>query len=110
MDQDMFIKQLRFKGMIVCDGWKPYAKFTNRIQRCWAHPFRELKDLSEKIVEAVPLHRALNRLHDKLIDALEGDPPPENRENLLHNAQVTLKRWLNRGYGSEKVEKLIGKI
>jgi hypothetical protein len=50
------------------------------------------------------------RLHDKLIDALESDPPPETREKLLHNAEATLKRWLNRGYGSEKVEKLIGKI
>jgi len=49
----------RFKGMIVCDGWKPYAKFTNRIQRCWAHLLRESKDLTEKIAEAVPLHRAL---------------------------------------------------
>ena len=50
------------------------------------------------------------RLHDKLIDALESDPPPETREKLLHNAEATLKRWLKRGYGSEKVEKLIGKI
>ena len=23
----------RFKGIIVCDGWKPYTGFTNRIQR-----------------------------------------------------------------------------
>ena len=46
----------RFKGMIVCDGWKPYAKFTNPIQRCWAHLLRESKDLAEKIAEAVPLH------------------------------------------------------
>jgi len=22
----------RFKGIIVCDGWKPYAKFTNSIR------------------------------------------------------------------------------
>lgn len=50
------------------------------------------------------------RLHEKPIDALESDPPPEIREKLLHNAEVTLKRWLKRGYGSEKVEKLIGKI
>ena len=50
------------------------------------------------------------RLHDKLIDALESDPPPEIREKLLHNAEATLKRWINREYGSEKVEKLIGKI
>ena len=96
--------------MIVCDGWKPYAKFTNRIQRCWAHLLRESKDLAEKIAEAVPLHKALKRLHEKLIDALENDPPPETREKLLHNAEATLKRWLKREYGSEKVEKLIGKI
>lgn len=25
----------KFKGIIVCYGWKPYAQFTNRIQRCW---------------------------------------------------------------------------
>jgi transposase len=31
----------RFRGIIVCDGWKLYARFTNRIQRCWAHLLRE---------------------------------------------------------------------
>ena len=30
-----------FKGTIVCDGWKPYAKFTKKIQRCWSHLLRE---------------------------------------------------------------------
>ncbi|KAF5412325.1 MAG: hypothetical protein C5S47_01575 [Candidatus Methanogasteraceae archaeon] len=50
------------------------------------------------------------RLYEKLIDALESDPPHETREKLLHNAKVTLKRWLKRGYGSDKVKKLIGKI
>ncbi len=40
----------RFKGIIVCDGWKPYARFTNRIQRCWAHLLRESKEYSiEKV-------------------------------------------------------------
>ena len=46
------------------------------------------------------------RLHDKLIDALESDPPPETREKLLHNAEATLKRWFKRWY----VVWLIGKI
>ncbi len=99
--------------MIACDGWKPYTKFTNRVQRCWSHLLRESKDTAEKIAEAVPLHRALGRLYEKLIDTLdtlESDALPETREKLLHNAEATLKRWLKRGYGSEKVEKLIGKI
>jgi transposase len=38
----------RFEGIIVCDGWKPYARFTKRLQRCWAHLLRESKDLAEK--------------------------------------------------------------
>jgi len=52
----------RFKGIIVCDGWKPYARFTNRIQRCWAHLLRESKDIAEKFEEAIPLHNAFKEL------------------------------------------------
>jgi len=43
----------RFKGIIVCDGWKPYVRFTKRLQRCWAHLLRESKELSEDFVEAI---------------------------------------------------------
>jgi transposase len=100
----------RFKGLIVCDGWKPYAKFTNRIQRCWAHLLRESEDLAEKVAEAAPLHRALRSLYRKLTDALEGDPPPETRRHLWYMARATLRRWLRREYASEKVERFIGKI
>ena len=50
----MEILTRRFKGIIVCDGWKPYAKFTKRLQRCWAHLLRESRDLADKIGEAVP--------------------------------------------------------
>jgi transposase len=52
----------RFKGIIVCDGWKSHSRFTNLIQRCWAHPLRESKDIAEKFEEAIPLHNALKEL------------------------------------------------
>ena len=71
-----------FKGIIVCDGWKPYARFTNRIQRCWAHLLRESKEIAEKFEEAIPLHNALKELYDLLTKALENDPPPEVRMTL----------------------------
>jgi transposase len=100
----------RFKGVIVCDGWKPYAKFTKRLQRCWAHLLRESKDLAEKIEEAVPLHEALKNLYKELNDALESDPPPEIRKDLWHRARATLQQWIRKEYVSEKVRKLIGKI
>jgi transposase len=100
----------KFTGIIVCDGWKPYARFTKRLQRCWAHLLRESKDLAEKIEEAVPLHEALKKLYEELNDALENDPPPEVRRELWHMARVMLKQWIMKEYVSEKVIKFIGKI
>ena len=86
----------RFRGIIVCDGWKPYDRFTNRIQRCWAHLLRESKDLAEKFEEAIPLHNTLKELYEILTKALENDPPPEVRMNLW---QLARKRF---GTGSRK--------
>ncbi len=100
----------RFKGIIVCDGWKPYARFTKRLQRCWAHLLRESKDISEKFEEAIPLHNALKELYESMTCALENDPPPEVRSSLWHSARETLLQWINREYFAEKVQKFIGKI
>ena len=100
----------RFKGIIVCDGWKPYARFTKRLQRCWAHLLRESKDLSEKFEEAIPLHNALKELYESLTKALENDPPPEVRMNLWNSAQEALRHWIGNVYSIEKVQRFIGKI
>jgi hypothetical protein len=100
----------RFTGIIVCDGWKPYPKFTKRLQRCWAHLLRESKDLAEKIEEAVPLHNALKQLYEELNLKLESDPPPEVRRELWQRARTTLQQWIMMEYVSDKVRKLIGKI
>ena len=100
----------RFKGIIVCDGWKPYARFTKRLQRCWAHLLRESKDLAEKFEEAIPLHKALKELYESLTKALENDPPPEVRMNLWHSAREALRHWIEKEYFGEKVQKFIGKI
>ena len=100
----------RFKGIIVCDGWKPYARFTNRIQRCWAHLLRESKEIAEKFEEAIPLHNALKELYEILTEALENDPPPEVRRYLCHLARKVLRQWIMKEYSIEKVRKFIGKI
>jgi transposase len=100
----------KFKGIIVCDGWRSYTSFTKRIQRCWAHLLRESKDLTVKIEEAVPLHKALLRLYKKLVKLLGNDPPPEVRKQLWYEARATLRRWIRKSYADEKVKKLIGKI
>jgi transposase len=100
----------RFKGIIVCDGWKPYVRFTKRLQRCWAHLLRESKDLSEDFLEAIPLHNALKELYGSLTNALENDPPPEVRINLWHSAREALLCWIEQEYFEVKVKKFIGKI
>jgi transposase len=100
----------RFKGIIVCDGWKPYTRFTNRIQRCWAHLLRESKDIAEKFEEAIPLHNAIKELYEILTEALENDPPPKVRKRLWQLAREALKHWTLKEYSIEKVRKLIRKI
>ncbi len=100
----------RFKGIIVCDGWKPYARFTNRIQRCWAHLLRESKETAEKYEEAIPLHNMLKELYEILTEALENDPPPKVRKNLRKLAQKALRHWIGKEYSIEEVRKFIGKI
>jgi transposase len=100
----------RFKGIIVCDGWKSYASFTNRLQRCWAHLLRESKDLSENFEEAIPLHKALKALYESLTNALESDLLPEVRINLWYLAREALRHWIEKEYSKVKVQKFIGKI
>jgi transposase len=100
----------RFKGIIICDGWKPYSKFTNRLQRCWAHLLRESKDLAEKFEEAIPLHKALKEIYDSLTKALENDPPPQVRMYLWNLARKALRNWMAKDYFEEKVLKFVGKI
>jgi len=100
----------RFNGIIVCDGWKPYAKFTKRLQRCWAHLLRESKDLAMKFEEAVPLHNALKERYELLTIALENDPSPEVRMNLWNLARDALRHWIIKEYLIEEVRKFIRKI
>jgi transposase len=100
----------RFKGIIVCDGWKPYAKFTKHIQRCWAHLLRESNDLAQNIPEAVPVHDALKRIYEQLNEALENNPPPEIRRVMWYMARAVLRQIIGNEYTNEKVRKLIGKI
>ena len=88
----------RFKGIIVCDGLKPYARFTNRIQRCWAHLLRESKEIAEKFEEAIPLHNMLKEIYEMLIEALENDLPPKVRKNLWKLTRKVLRKWIRKEY------------
>jgi len=100
----------KYKGTIVCDGWKPYTNFTSRIQRCWAHILRELKYLAGKIDDAIHLNNAIHRLYNKMIKIIGEDPPPSIRKKLWYQSRATMKRWLNRKYEDPLLKKLVEKI
>ena len=99
-----------FTGLIVCDGWKTYSNFTDKLQRCWAHVLRESKNASEFEDEAVPLHKALKKLFRRLVSDLESNPSFERRLALHRNAVQVLRFWLSKEWQSERVRKLVGKI
>lgn len=100
----------RFKGIIVCDGWRSYPNFTDRIQRCWAHLLRELKSVAEKVNEAIPLSNGIHRLFHKLTELMKEKPPSDIRKKIWYEARATMKRWLKKDYNHPSVNKLIAKI
>lgn len=100
----------KFKGIIVCDGLKSYSNFTTNLQRCWAHILREAKFVAENDAEAEGLSKALHRLYGRLVDALEKEPPPEDRVRLHRNALATLRYWVCREYTAKKVVKFASKV
>jgi len=99
-----------FKGVIVCDGWKPYSNYTNRIQRCWAHLLREAKCLAEQIDEAKPLSEALHRLYSRIKDPPEDRSSPDEVKRLVKAAKRTMMHWARRPYKTDEVRRFAAKI
>ena len=106
----MEILTRKYRGIIVCDGWKSYPNFTSRIQRCWAHLLRELKHLAENVEEAIHLNRSMHKLYNKLVKFIEKEPPPEVRKRKWYEARATMRRWLDREYNETSVKKIIEKM
>jgi transposase len=58
-EYDSILNKIRCAPIMIqghnCMRWmEPYARFTKRLQRCWAHILRESKDLAERFEEAIP--------------------------------------------------------
>lgn len=106
----MGVLMRKFRGTIVFDGWKPYAKFAKRIQRCWDHLLRESEDLAEMIPEVIPLQSALRKIYDLLNGAMETISLLKFEECYGIWPELCSINWLMQCYACEKVRKLIGKI
>jgi IS1 family transposase len=100
----------RFRGIVVCDGWKAYPSFIKRLQRCWAHLLRESKSLAEKVKEAKSLNESLLALFHKLKMFIKGDHSPAERKRAWYQARLALSTILSQQYWYKSTKKFITKI
>lgn len=101
-------------GTMVCDGLRSHHSYARKsgakIQRDWAHLFKDARELEEDYEEVKALNKGLHRIFHRLKKALENDPPPEERARLARNARLAMRRLLKKRYRKAKVRKFIEKI
>jgi transposase len=100
----------RFRGIVVCDGWKAYPSFIKRLQRCWAHLLRESRALADKFKEAIPLNKSLLALFHRLKAFIEGNHTSAERKSAWYQARYELRTILRRRYWYKTTKKFIAKI
>jgi transposase len=83
----------KYDGVIISDGHRSYATYSNKRQRCWAHLLRELKELAEKSSVAKCLYLEVLKLYNEVVEALGKDPPPHVRRMIHDKAKAHLD-WL----------------
>jgi transposase len=74
----------KYDGVIISDGHRSYATYTDKRQRCWAHLLRELKELAEKSAVAKALYLEVLKLYKEVTEAVGKDPPAHIRR-LIHD-------------------------
>jgi transposase-like protein len=89
-----------FEGVINCDGWKTYKTYKEKnekvkIQRCWAHPLREVEAVADKHEEVKPLNKWFNDIYVMVCKARESGKPLHIRERLKEKCEKELRRWLD---------------
>lgn len=82
-----------YTGVIISDGHRSYAGYSNNRQRCWAHLLRELKELADKSPVAKALYLEVLKLYEDVKEALGKDPPMHIRQGIYDRANAHLD-WL----------------
>ena len=80
-------------GVIICDGYVAYKAY--RIQRCWAHLIRGMRDIATKNPNSSAAQSALERLRSIYHDAKQ-ETEPEKRSALRANLRRRVMRLVNR--------------
>jgi hypothetical protein len=83
----------KYDGVVISDGHRSYATYTDKRQRCWAHLLRELKELAEKSPVAKALYLEVLKLYEDVKEALGKGPPMHVRQGIHDKAKAHLD-WL----------------
>ena len=97
-----------YAGIIICDGWSAYSKFTNLIQRCWAHILREAKYLTEKIPLFKIFYERLCKMFAQIKELLK--QPIEKRKSEYDKLHKQLTKLLDCMESHREYKKLSNKI
>ena len=89
-----------YRGIINCDGWETYQTYKDNnnqvlLQRCWAHPTREIEALAEKYDEVKPLFKWFQKIFIKVSNARESGKPKYFRQKLKEKCEKELRQWLD---------------
>lgn len=98
-----------YKGIIICDGLSAYDKYTDRIQRCWAHLLREAEHLADKHDSAKLVHEELRELY-VIVKNVTYEDPPDKRQELFDNCVIKIKCLVKRMNAYTELRKFAAKI
>ena len=97
----------KFTGILGCDGWKSYSKYSKLIQRCWAHLLREAKFLAQSYEgQARLLYNELCNLFNQ-IKEVTVDTSRDIREKVYNSCILKLKSWINTCRSYKELRKFV---
>lgn len=98
-----------YNGIISCDGWSTYVKYSKNLQRCWAHLLREAKYLAEQHESAKLFYLELRELYGLVNQVTEQDSL-EVRQRLYKKGINQMIRLVKRMEAYKELRKFAVKI
>jgi len=99
-----------YKGVICCDGWRAYSRYSDNLQRCWAHLIREAKSLSEKHVNFSWFYDAIRKIFEQIHKIREKPPPLGEREDLRNKLKRRLVKLIDKMNARSEFRKFATKL
>lgn len=99
----------KYDGIISCDGWSAYSKYTKNLQRCWAHLLREAKYLAEQHESARLFYNELKEIY-QVVNMVSEQEALEARQILYEKCVKQMERLIRRMEAYKELRKFAVKI